>query len=74
MDGRSAGLLEQDKTQVSNPKKSLFYSSFSPQNSLKTFRKCKKHKDRWAKPFSFVHIGGTWKIILVQVSTMAVQF
>jgi len=27
MDGRSAGLLEEDETQVSNPKKSLFYSS-----------------------------------------------
>jgi hypothetical protein len=71
MDGRSAGLLEEDKSQVS--KKSLFYFSFS-QHILKTFQKCKKYKDRWAKPLSSVHIGGTWKVILVQISTMTVKF
>jgi len=72
MDGRSAGLLEEDETQVSNPQKSLIYSSFLSQQSLKTFQKCKKYKDRWAKPLNSVHIGGFWKVILDQISTMTV--
>jgi hypothetical protein len=72
MDGRSAGLLEEDETQVSNPKNPSFIPFFLSQQSLKTFQKCKKYKDRWAKPLNSVHIGGFWKVILDQISTMTV--
>jgi len=71
MDGRSAGILEEEKAQVSDPQKIPFYSSFFlSQNSLNTFQKCKKYKDCWAKPLSSVHICGIWKVILVQISTL----
>jgi len=53
------------------PKKiPILFLFFLSQNSLNTFQKCKKYKDRWAKPLSSVHICGTWKVILVQISTL----
>jgi len=77
MDGRSAAsILEENKnlggeqkSTSQTPKKTLFYSSFFS-FKIVSFQKCKKYKDRWAKPLSSVHICGTWKIILVQISTM----
>jgi len=71
MDGRSAGFSEEEEAQGSDPKKSpILFLFFLSQNSLNTFQKCKKYKDRWAKPLSSVHICGTWKVTLVQISTL----
>jgi len=47
--------LEEDETQVQ--KIPLFIPLIS-QHSLKTTQKCKKYKNRWAKPLNSVHICG----------------
>jgi len=75
--GKGSGLQADDGwTQYSifleekkNPKIPLLFLFCLFQNSLIPEMQ-KKYKERWAKPLSSVHICGTWKLILVRISTM----